>query len=216
MVCLVFLLLPLLLQAELAFESTAIRVDAELGDTEYRALFPFKNVGSETIKIDHVSSSCGCTVPALKKKTFAPGESGEVEAVFDFGSRVGPQRKVITVKLEGSSELIRLILAVNIPEVVTLIPRVLTWGPDEPLNPKTIRIVVGKGIDATPRIADPIPRQFAVAIEPLEGKPREYRLLVEPKAISGRARERIAIELPKGGAKDERLAEATAFLLATR
>lgn len=47
-----------------------------------KAEFKFTNVGKQTLKIDHVQSTCGCTVPQLDKKEYVEGESGAVSVTF--------------------------------------------------------------------------------------------------------------------------------------
>ncbi len=44
--------------------------------------FKFSNTGAGTLKIDRIQSTCGCTVPELQKKEYAPGESGVVKVAF--------------------------------------------------------------------------------------------------------------------------------------
>lgn len=44
--------------------------------------FKFKNIGSADLKIDRVQSTCGCTVPELEKKDYAPGEEGVVKVSY--------------------------------------------------------------------------------------------------------------------------------------
>lgn len=47
-----------------------------------KANFHFTNTGQKTLQIQRVQSTCGCTVPELKKKEYAPGESGNVVVSF--------------------------------------------------------------------------------------------------------------------------------------
>lgn len=49
--------------------------------------FRFKNTGTATLLISQVKSTCGCTVPQLKKKTYEPGESGVVKATYTASTR---------------------------------------------------------------------------------------------------------------------------------
>ena len=44
--------------------------------------FKFTNTGKGTLKIKRVQSTCGCTVPQLKIKEYAPGESGTIGVSF--------------------------------------------------------------------------------------------------------------------------------------
>ncbi len=55
--------------------------------------FAFKNVGTGTLMIDRVQSTCGCTVPQLKKKEYAPGESGVIDVTFRAPSTKGKVNK---------------------------------------------------------------------------------------------------------------------------
>ena len=60
---------------------------------KYDCEFKFKNVGKATLKITKIQSTCGCTVPQLKKKSYAPGESGTVKVTFRTPTRQGKTTK---------------------------------------------------------------------------------------------------------------------------
>lgn len=60
---------------------------------KYSCKFKFKNIGNDTLKITRIQSTCGCTVPQLKKKTYAPGESGTVNVSFRTPTREGTTSK---------------------------------------------------------------------------------------------------------------------------
>ncbi len=51
--------------------------------------YNFKNVGEGILKITKVRSTCGCTVPKLAKKEYAPGESGIINVTFKSSTRKG-------------------------------------------------------------------------------------------------------------------------------
>ncbi len=55
----------------------------------------FTNISNEPITLA-VAASCGCTVAALEKTTYAPGESGKATAKFDPAGRTGLQTKTLT------------------------------------------------------------------------------------------------------------------------
>jgi hypothetical protein len=46
-------------------------------------VFEFANEGDETLKIDRVKSSCGCTAVLVSEKSIPPGGKGELQANFD-------------------------------------------------------------------------------------------------------------------------------------
>lgn len=60
--------------------------------------FPIVNVGTDTLEIKDVKTSCGCTVAEMAKKVLAPGEETVVSATFKLKGKQGKQTKIITVK----------------------------------------------------------------------------------------------------------------------
>ena len=75
--------------------------------------FTLTNVGDETLTINRVRTSCGCTTTTLSNTSLAPGESVGLEAVFDtwgYGGRVlksifvetnDPDTPRLTLRLTG-------------------------------------------------------------------------------------------------------------------
>ncbi|MHC4154761.1 MAG: DUF1573 domain-containing protein [Planctomycetota bacterium] len=51
--------------------------------------FKFKNTGDALLRIGKISSTCGCTVPELKKKEYAAGESGVIKARYSASRAAG-------------------------------------------------------------------------------------------------------------------------------
>lgn len=71
--------------------------------------FDFVNSSDRTIRITNIRASCGCTVPTLEKRTYAPGERGTIEAVFNSTGRPGQQTSTIAVETDNpGQEQIRL------------------------------------------------------------------------------------------------------------
>lgn len=119
------------LTAALEFEQTRIEQHAKLLDEQSTAVFRFTNTGDQPIEILRVQSSCGCTVPELDKEKYAPGESGEIRALFTFGSRQGRQMKRITLRTDDA------VMATYQLDFITHIP---TWGQ---ISPRMLRWAVG-------------------------------------------------------------------------
>lgn len=120
-----FLLAPLA-HAALVFEQTKVNLEpakiVEHLDTE----FAFKNTGTTAVTVTDTTTSCGCTVPALEKKTYAPDEKGVLKVRFDVGDRQGPQNRTITVVTDdGASQTLTLI--VNLPLRSFIVPRLLLY-----------------------------------------------------------------------------------------
>lgn len=59
--------------------------------------YKFKNTGKDTLRIENVRASCGCTAAMLSKSKIAPGEEGEVSTTFNSDRFEGPITKTITV-----------------------------------------------------------------------------------------------------------------------
>jgi hypothetical protein len=80
-----------------SFDKTAHNFGNVKQFSKNNAIFNLTNVGEGTLHIRKVQTSCGCTIGTPKKIQLAPGESTEIEVIFDSGDRIGLQNKSITV-----------------------------------------------------------------------------------------------------------------------
>ena len=64
--------------------------------TPVEAVFEFTNTGDAPLIISNAKGSCGCTVPSYTKTPIAPGEKGEVKAVFNAAA-MGAFNKTVTL-----------------------------------------------------------------------------------------------------------------------
>lgn len=61
--------------------------------------FEFRNTGDATLVLNgKPQASCGCTVPALTKTEYAPGESGTIAVTFNPHGKNGEQTQRVTVR----------------------------------------------------------------------------------------------------------------------
>ncbi len=85
----------------------------DFGDLEllesYTHTFTFKNVSSDSIRIDNIRPSCGCTIPNWDKKAIAPGTSAEIKVNFRPRT-AGYSRKLIKVYISGQRKAEKLYL----------------------------------------------------------------------------------------------------------
>lgn len=72
--------------------------------------FKFTNTGTEPLKIESASASCGCTVPSYPKDPIAPGATGEIVVRFDSKGKTGQQSPVITIVANTNPRQTRLSL----------------------------------------------------------------------------------------------------------
>ena len=127
--------------AELKWDKPVQQFQRTPADGEIEAHFTFRNVGAAPVTIRTLRSSCGCTTAHLEKKTYAPGEAGEVVARFFFGDRKGAQRKTIEVRTDDApTEPVLLDLRVNIHDPLTIAPALVFWKRGEPGEAKTVQL----------------------------------------------------------------------------
>ncbi len=126
----------------LAWEATEATLNPGPLEESVSASFKFKNTGDKSVEISDVKSSCGCTAAQLDKKIYAPGESGEVTAILNIGSRQGLQVTAITVTTNDGEKPVTLIMKTLIPEMIKIRPTVVWWPRGAAPDPKAINIHV--------------------------------------------------------------------------
>ena len=167
--------------AGLQWESQELTHEATPDEERVVEVFRFTNTGQEPVVIIGVSTSCNCSTAELEKKEYGPGESGDLEVVFNIGNRSGEHQSLVRVGTDESPDAVyRLTLNVNIPNVVTVQPRQLWWYVDEPGTAKNIMIEFNHEspvyiLDASS--ADSLFRVDVVEIEP----GTKYQLSVRPE-----------------------------------
>lgn len=86
----------------------------------------FTNMGGETLTILDVKTTCGCTVPTLSKRVYAPGESGALHVIFNPGG-AGASEKYVNLVVEGQG-LVRLPIKADVMGFLDVEPRILKAG----------------------------------------------------------------------------------------
>ncbi|MHC4114662.1 MAG: DUF1573 domain-containing protein [Planctomycetota bacterium] len=66
-------------------------------NTKHSYKFKFTNTGSSLLKIGKVQTTCGCTIAKLRKKEYAPGESGELGVTYSAESQARSTSKHLYV-----------------------------------------------------------------------------------------------------------------------
>jgi len=180
--------------AGLNWETQEVSHVATLSESEYEAVFAFTNDSDAVVTITGTRASCGCTVPSIDKKTFEPGESGEIKALFRYGSRVGEQRKRVTVTTDDGATY-ALMLAVSIPEPVKLQPRVLMWNREAETAPKRAQIVLDPAYEVELQGVNALSNDFTAALTQDQGDGSWW---VEVQPVSSNARMRTQVVLQAG------------------
>lgn len=144
----VFLCMAPTSASELEWESKTIETTADLGQEELTVTYKFQNTSKKTITISSTQTSCGCTIANLEKKTYAPGEQGELPVVFETRGSVGRQTKHLTIFIgEGESNSDELVLTVDIPQAVELSPRIHIWRLGTEFDERIIEVTLHESLD---------------------------------------------------------------------
>ena len=64
--------------------------------TAVKHVFKFKNVGTDTLRIERVKTSCGCTA-AESSKIIPPQQEGQISVTYNTGSASGKSSKTVHV-----------------------------------------------------------------------------------------------------------------------
>lgn len=109
--------------------------------------FTVMNVGTGTLEISNVKSSCGCTVAELAKKSLGPGEETTIAATFNLAGKSGPQSKIISVSSNDPDvPVYKLELKGIAVAAIAVEPAFINYGNavDEVLKPQTITVKANK------------------------------------------------------------------------
>ncbi len=71
--------------------------------------FIFTNTGTDTLQINEVQSTCGCTIPQWSKTPVAPGDKGVITVSYDT-RRSGEFEKGITVFSNADNSALLLVI----------------------------------------------------------------------------------------------------------
>lgn len=81
------------------------------------------NAGSDTLKINDVHPSCGCTTAPIDKKNLGPGDTATVKVTMDVSNRTGEQHKSLTITSNDSSRKVLIIpLTADVVREMELVP----------------------------------------------------------------------------------------------
>ncbi len=174
-------LLALPAAAELQWDAKEASLKIRATDAEGHVRFGFVNRGEKPVTITGIHPGCGCTVPALAKNTFAPGERGELAVRFEPRNKEGLNRLPIEVSADDGSST-RLELVADIEPLVSFDLRYVFWKGAEARTPKRMRMTFAAGQSAQIAEVHSNNPGFAVACRALDGSERSFEIEVTPPA----------------------------------
>ncbi|VGO21697.1 DUF1573 domain-containing protein [Pontiella sulfatireligans] len=125
--------------AGLRWEASTQTLKVHPTQIEAMAVFRFSNAGDQLVTLSSVNVTCGCLAPRLDKRTYAPGESGELAVKFDLRNRTGKQHKATVVKTSDGAT-VSLFIDADIPKSYDIAPIMMTWAGDNPAATKTAKL----------------------------------------------------------------------------
>jgi hypothetical protein len=138
---LALLAIPLACPAGLTWKTNVQDFQCSPEEKSVDARFAFKNTGSTPITIKELHTSCGCTTARLDKKIYAPGESGEIVATYNFKGQTGALRKTVSVLTDDTKEPMVLDIRVFRHEPFEVKPSLVYWRTGEPGEAKAVQLV---------------------------------------------------------------------------
>ncbi|MBI4577023.1 MAG: DUF1573 domain-containing protein [Planctomycetes bacterium] len=141
---------------DLVFERTVAEWGSVVQGERVSFAFRFSNRGASPLAIGRVQTSCDCTAAPLERRTYAPGESGELVVTFDSGGRTDYQEQSVLVfsddpgeVTDGEPYVTRLVYKGEVVQLVRAMPPA-AYFPDHDLGREAVRLVrltAGEGLD---------------------------------------------------------------------
>jgi hypothetical protein len=181
-------------RAQLTWEKDVVTVKAEPSAVKANITFSFKNTTDKSITIAGVKPSCGCTTTTLPKYTYAPGESGSLDAAIKIAGKTGLLSKRITVRYKGEGiKATVLTLRVDIPRVITIKKSFIHWMMGDARSSKEVdvRFTYTDPIHITRMTWNKKDLFDAKLVEDEAGK--AYKIVITPKNTMVRAYGQLTI-----------------------
>jgi hypothetical protein len=82
--------------AKIQFQEASFDFGTVAQGSAVKHVFKFKNVGTDTLRIEQVKTSCGCTA-AESSKIIPPQQDGQITVTYNTGSALGKASKTVSV-----------------------------------------------------------------------------------------------------------------------
>ena len=185
----------------LQWKQKIVELTAGAKQEKVETAFAFQNTGAKRVTIEAIKPGCECTVAELAKKTFEPGETGELKVVFKLEGRVGLQEKLIAVTTDDAPDAPTLLtLRVTIPELIDIAPRLLVWNVDGPASEKAVDILLATlPPQSIAEIKTGAPG-LETRLETIQAD-RQYRLFLKPTSTTAALRSTVFVMTKAAGSE---------------
>ena len=131
---------------DLTFAQETVVLTPKPGEQSATAKYTFTNTSSTSLTITGVQPSCGCTTIALDKRSYDPGEKGEIVALIDLSGLGGTQHKTIEVSHDHGPVIV-LNMTLVLCDLPQINPTFLTWKVGDPANEQMAIMTMPAGVD---------------------------------------------------------------------
>jgi hypothetical protein len=132
--------------ADLSFVHDTVQLTPKAGAQSATANYSFTNTGSTALTITGVQPSCGCATIVLDKRSYDPGEKGEIIALLDLNGLGGTLHKTLRVSHDHGPE-ITLNLTMVLSDLPQITPTFLTWKVGAPATELVSVMTMPAGVD---------------------------------------------------------------------
>ena len=189
-----FFTASLLNAASLAWDRIEAHLEMEPEQEQIRATYNVTNEGDETIRISRIKTSCGCTGSIIDRKILEPGESTDIIATFNKGTRQGLNRNRLEVFIDSQPKAVAtLLMNVRIPKLVEAMPQIIYWSPTGSKTERQLRLTLDERyVDEIVEIDYDRSKLNVITEEDPKGKATKI-LRVTPKSYEELYRETITV-----------------------
>jgi hypothetical protein len=190
----ILLLTALPAVAQLRWEKPVQSFERAPGDPAVETTYAFKNTGTAPVTIKRVRSSCGCTAADLDKRTYAPGESGEITAKFTLGDRRGLHVVGVTVTTDDkSAPPTELRLQVHIIDPLKVEPALVWWRVGAAPEPKVVQLTAAESRAVKVKSVTSTNPRITAKLETAAAGQR-YRLTIAPQDTASKEVAEIRVQ----------------------
>lgn len=188
--------LPLVSSASLlSWDRTEARVKMSPEQDQAKASYQLTNRGEETLRIDRIETTCGCTNPIIERRILKPGASTKITAVFNKGKRRGKTHSKLTVFMEGNPQPVATLhMIIDIPELVQTQPSVIYWNDQTERSPRTVHIRLDSRYMETISAIRYNESTLRLRQKPIDENHKEFELELEPVNYEQALRDTVEIE----------------------
>ncbi|MBI2813098.1 MAG: DUF1573 domain-containing protein [Opitutae bacterium] len=143
------------------------------------AVFRFTNTSDRPVRVLAVESNCDCLEARADQAIYPPRSRGTIRTTFTIGTRLGLYERWIKVVTDENHEPVRLLLRIEVPELVVLAPHSVAWRINEAPDEKSVELAVIPGLRIEFTGVQSSNGAFAARLETIEAG-RRYRVHLKP------------------------------------